>query len=134
MDFFLVEFYKDKTREIAQEIGLATATRPESQEICFVGDDSYAEFIKGFSPASLKPGLIVDTQGKALGEHKGIAFYTIGQRKGLGISSPVPRYVADIDRENNTIVIGSRDDATRKTITNTRVATKTMVGPDATSR
>jgi len=114
--FPLGEFTKDKTRAIAKEIGLATATRPESQEICFVGDDNYANFIEGFSPESLKPGLILDIDGKVIGEHKGIAFYTIGQRKGLGISSPVPRYVADINRENNTIVIGSRDDATRKKI------------------
>jgi tRNA-specific 2-thiouridylase len=114
--FPLGEFTKDKTRAIAKEIGLATATRPESQEICFVGDDNYANFVEGFSPESLKPGLILDIDGKVIGEHKGIAFYTIGQRKGLGISSPVPRYVADINRENNTIVIGSRDDATRKKI------------------
>ncbi len=114
--FPLGEFTKDKTRAIAKEVGLATATRPESQEICFVGDDNYANFVEGFSPESLKPGLILDIDGKVIGEHKGIAFYTIGQRKGLGISSPVPRYVADINRENNTIVIGSRDDATRKKI------------------
>ena len=114
--FPLGGFNKDKTRAIAKEIGLATATRPESQEICFVGDDNYADFIKGFSPDSLKPGPILDIDGKVIGEHKGIAFYTIGQRKGLGISSPVPRYVADINRENNTIVIGSREDAARKRI------------------
>ncbi len=114
--FPLGEFNKDKTRAVAQEIGLATATRPESQEICFVGDDNYSDFIKGFSPDSLMPGLILDTEGKVMGEHKGIAFYTIGQRKGLGISSPVARYVADIDRENRTVVIGSREDATRKKI------------------
>jgi len=114
--FPLGEFSKDKTRAIAKEIGLATATRPESQEICFVGDDNYADFVKGFSPDSLKSGPILDIDGKVIGEHKGIAFYTIGQRKGLGISSPVPRYVADINRETNAIVIGSREDAARKKI------------------
>jgi len=114
--FPLGEFTKDKTRAIAKEIGLATATRPESQEICFVGDDNYANFVEGFSPESLKPGMILDIDGNVIGEHKGIAFYTIGQRKGLGISSPVPRYVADINREKNTIVVGSRDDATRISI------------------
>lgn len=114
--FPLGEFNKDKTRAIAKEIGLAAATRPESQEICFVGNDNYSDFIEGFSPDSLMPGQILDTEGKVIGEHKGIAYYTIGQRKGLGISSPVPRYVADINRANNTIVIGSREDATRKKI------------------
>jgi tRNA-specific 2-thiouridylase len=111
--FPLGEFTKDKTRAIAKETGLATATRPESQEICFVGDDNYANFVEGFSPDSLKPGMILDIDGNVIGEHKGIAFYTIGQRKGLGISSSVPRYVADINREKNTIIAGSRDDATR---------------------
>jgi len=130
--FPLGEFTKDKTRAIAKEIGLATATRPESQEICFVGDDNYANFVEGFSPDSLKPGPILDTEGKVIGEHKGIAFYTIGQRKGLGISSPVPRYVADINRESNTIVVGSRDDATRIKITVTDlnwIATDFPVSP-----
>ena len=79
-----------------------------------MGDENYADFVKGFSPDSLKSGPIVDIDGKVIGEHKGIAFYTIGQRKGLGISSPVPRYVADINRETNAIVIGSREDAARK--------------------
>jgi tRNA-specific 2-thiouridylase len=130
--FPLGEFNKDKTRAIAKDIGLATATRPESQEICFVGDDKYADFIEGFSPDSLKPGPILDTDGKVIGEHKGIAFYTIGQRKGLGIASPVARYVADINRENNTIIIGSREDATRKKITVTDlnwIATDFPVSP-----
>ncbi len=114
--FPLGAFTKDITRATAKEIGLATATRAESQEICFVGDDNYTNFIKRFSPDSLTPGRIVDTSGKVIGEHNGMAFYTIGQRKGLGISSPVPRYVADIDRKNNTVVVGSRDDAARKKI------------------
>jgi tRNA-specific 2-thiouridylase len=102
---------KDQTRSIARKLGLSTAMRAESQEICFVGNEKYAEFIKGFAPEALQPGPIVDTAGKVVGRHEGIAFYTIGQRKGLGISSPVPRYVADIDRKNSTIVIGSREDA-----------------------
>ncbi len=114
--FPLGEMKKDETREIALELGLATALREESQEICFVGDDRYEDFIREYSPEALRAGPIVDTSGKKLGEHRGIAFYTIGQRKGLGIQSPVPRYVADIDRENNIVVVGSREDATKKTI------------------
>lgn len=114
--FPLGEMNKDETRKIARELDLATATRPESQEICFVGDYNYTDFIEKFSPESLLPGPIVDTSGKVLGEHKGIALYTIGQRKRLGIASPVPRYVADIDRKTNTITVGSREDAMRKTL------------------
>jgi tRNA-specific 2-thiouridylase len=109
--FPLGELTKEKTREIAKDIGLASALRPESQEICFVGDGKYVDFIKGFSPESLQPGNIVDTEGKIIGEHTGIAFYTIGQRKRLGISSLKPHYVAHIDRGKNTILAGSKDAA-----------------------
>jgi tRNA-specific 2-thiouridylase len=112
--FPLGKMKKDQTRKIAKELKIAAAIRPESQEICFVGNDKYADFIKEFSPGALQPGPIVDSRGKIIGKHKGIAFYTIGQRKGLGISSLKPNYVADIDRTKNTIVVGTRDDAFRK--------------------
>jgi tRNA-specific 2-thiouridylase len=109
--FPLGEMKKEETRKIALDLGLATALRAESQEICFVGDDKYENFIKSFSPEALRPGPIVDIKGNVIGRHRGIAFYTIGQRKGLGIQSLKPHYVADIDRKNNTIVAGSRSDA-----------------------
>ncbi len=105
---------KKETRKIAVELGLANALRPESQEICFVGNDKYADFVKGFSPEALKPGLIVDTEGNNIGEHRGIAFYTIGQRRGLGIASLKPHYVVSIDLHNNTVVAGTQEDAMRK--------------------
>lgn len=114
--FPLGEMKKDETRRIAKELDLATAMRAESQEICFVGNDKYVDFIEKFSPDSLRPGPITNTSGKIIGEHKGIAFYTIGQRKRLGISSLKPHYVADIDRKTNTIIVGSREDAMRKTL------------------
>ena len=114
--FPLGEMKKDETRRIAKELDLATAMRAESQEICFVGNDKYVDFIEKFSPESLRPGPITNTSGKIIGEHKGIAFYTIGQRKRLGISSLKPHYVADIDRKTNTIIVGSREDAMRKTL------------------
>ncbi len=114
--FPLGKMNKDETREIAGRLGLATALRAESQEICFVGDDRYENFIREFSPDALRPGPIVNREGTVVGEHKGIAFYTIGQRKGLGIQSSVPRYVANIERTTNTIVIGAREDALRKSI------------------
>ena len=114
--FPLGEMKKEETREIAKELDLATAMRAESQEICFVGDDKYVDFIEKFSPESLRPGPIVDTSGKIIGEHKGIAFYTIGQRKRLGISSLIPHYVADIDRKTNTITVGSRKEAMKRTL------------------
>jgi tRNA-specific 2-thiouridylase len=107
---------KEETRKIAKELGLATALRSESQEICFVGNDKYVDFIERFSPESLRPGTILDTGGKVIGEHKGIAFYTVGQRKRLGIASLKPYYVTSIDHRTNTITVGSREDVMEKTL------------------
>ena len=113
--FPLGELTKDKTRNIASELGLASAIRPESQEICFVGNKNYIDFIRSFSPEALKPGPIINTGGKVIGEHKGVAFYTIGQRKRLGISTLRAYYVIDIDKQKNTIIVGSKEDAMKKT-------------------
>jgi len=121
---------KEKTRETARKIGLETAMRPESQEICFVGDETYTDFIRRFSPESLKPGLIIDAGGTVIGEHRGIAFYTIGQRKRLGISSLKPRYVVHIDRLKNIIVAGPREDAMKN---NFRVTALNWIAVDAPS-
>jgi tRNA-specific 2-thiouridylase len=115
--FPLGEMTKEQTRGIAKDLGLVTALRPESQEICFVGDNKYADFVKNFAPEALRPGHVIDMNGKVVGKHNGIIFYTIGQRRGLGISSLKPYYVAGIDRDNNTIIVGSREDATRKSLT-----------------
>ncbi|MBI4738505.1 tRNA 2-thiouridine(34) synthase MnmA [Candidatus Woesearchaeota archaeon] len=112
--FPLGNMRKEETRVLAKEVGLESALRPESQEICFVGDGNYTDFMKDFAPEALKPGDILDMEGKIVGTHKGIAFYTIGQRKRLGVSSLKSLYVAYIDRVNNTITVGSRDDAVRK--------------------
>jgi tRNA-specific 2-thiouridylase len=114
--FPLGEMRKPDTRAIARELGLVTALRPESQEICFVGNNKYADFIKGFAPESLQPGPIVDMNGGKVGEHNGIAFYTIGQRKGLGIQSLEPHYVVNIDHTTNTLIVGSRDDIMKKSL------------------
>jgi tRNA-specific 2-thiouridylase len=113
--FPLGELTKDKTRNIASELGLASAIRPESQEICFVGNKNYIDFIRSFAPEALKPGPIINTGGKVIGEHKGVAFYTIGQRKRLGISTLSPYYVIDIDKQKNTIIVGLKEDAMKKT-------------------
>ena len=114
--FPLGEMTKDQTRRIAGDLGLVTALRPESQEICFVGDKNYADFIKNFTPDALRPGPIIDSGGKVVGEHKGIIYYTIGQRRGLGVSSLKPYYVTQIDHHNNTVTVGSREEATRKSL------------------
>jgi tRNA-specific 2-thiouridylase len=112
--FPLGELKKDETRSIAMELGLVGAIRPESQEICFVGNGSYVDFIKDFSSGTLKPGPIINMEGKIIGEHKGIAFYTIGQRKRLGISTLRPCYVVDVDIRRNTLIVGAKEDAMKK--------------------
>jgi len=103
-------FTKERVREIAGELELPVATKPESQEICFIPDDDYPEFIREFSPQAVKPGPILNRQGDTLGEHRGIPFYTIGQRKGLGLSTREPLYVTTIAHERNAIVVGSKEE------------------------
>ena len=100
---------KEKVREIAREMELPVATRLESQEICFIPEGNYANFLKNYIPQAAEPGPILDEQGNRLGSHRGIMSYTIGQRKGLGISSTEPLYVIAIEPERNAIVVGGRD-------------------------
>lgn len=102
----LGSYKKDKVKKSASALGLSTAKRPESQEICFIKDQNYASFIERFTSVKGTPGPVMDISGRVLGTHKGIYGYTIGQRKGLGISSPEPLYVVKIDRVKNTIQVG----------------------------
>jgi tRNA-specific 2-thiouridylase len=108
--FPLAVLTKDKVKDLARELELPTAFRPESQEICFVPDNDYAGFLKEYYHAAVTPGPILDRSGNTLGEHRGIINYTIGQRKGLGIASPEPLYVTGIDAVNNTITAGTKGD------------------------
>jgi tRNA-specific 2-thiouridylase len=103
-------FTKQRVREIAAGLGLSVAVKPESQEICFIPDSDYPQFLKEFIPQAAKPGPIIDKEGTVLGEHRGILFYTVGQRKRLGISAREPLYVTAIDRERNTIIVGGRQE------------------------
>jgi len=102
-------FTKQRVREIARELGLPVAAKLESQEICFIPDDDYPNFLKEYIPQAAKPGPILNEQGSTLGKHRGILFYTIGQRKGLGISAKEPLYVTAIEQEKNAIVVGSKE-------------------------
>ncbi len=101
---------KEQVRRIAAELDLPVADKAESQEICFIPDNNYPSFIEEYAGGVSDPGPIADRRGNVLGEHRGIAAYTIGQRKGLGIASPKPMYVVAIDREKNTVTVGSRED------------------------
>ena len=104
--FPLGELSKTDTREIARESELKTADKDESMEICFVPDKDYGRFLQQAKLVEKHRGDIVDVHGRKLGEHDGIEFYTIGQRKGLGLSSPKPLYVIELDAANNRVVVG----------------------------
>lgn len=106
----LGDYTKEQIRNIAEEIGLTVAHKPDSQEICFVDDNDYGKFIEERLPNKIRPGHFVDTAGNILGRHKGIVHYTIGQRKGLGIALGKPMYVVDIDAENDIVVLGDNHD------------------------
>ncbi len=101
--FPLGEKTKSDTREVARHCNLKTADKEESMEICFVPDNNYGGFLQQANLAQKHRGEIVDVHGNVLGHHDGIEFYTIGQRKGLGISSPKPLYVVELDAENNRV-------------------------------
>ena len=107
--FPLGEIDKSETRTIAEKLNLNVATKPDSQDICFVPNGDYASVIKKFRPESFKSGKILDLEGNQLGEHEGIINYTIGQRKGIKIASNNPLYVINIDADNNTIIVGNKE-------------------------
>jgi tRNA-specific 2-thiouridylase len=109
-------YRKEKVREIAQGLGLPSAERSESQEICFIEDRNYLKFIDKLFPVMGTSGPIVNLNGKVIGTHKGVCGYTIGQRKGMGIASPEPIYVVDIDTRSNTIYAGPREAAQKQEI------------------
>ncbi|MDH4117555.1 MAG: tRNA 2-thiouridine(34) synthase MnmA [Acidimicrobiia bacterium] len=104
------ELDKVETRAIASELGLRTALKPESMDICFVGQGDYRSFLASVTDAADRAGPFVDTDGQVLGEHRGVANVTIGQRKGLGVAFGEPRYVVDVIPETATVVLGSRSD------------------------
>jgi tRNA-uridine 2-sulfurtransferase len=104
--FPLGDMTKDETRGLAEELRLHVAGKPESQEICFVPTRDYRDYLRQHQPAALKPGPIVRTDGSEVGRHEGVAFYTVGQRRGLGVASPTPMFVSEIRPEANTLVVG----------------------------
>ena len=104
--FPLGEKTKSDTREVARHCQLKTADKEESMEICFVPDNNYGGFLQSANLVQKHRGEIMDVHGHVLGHHDGIEFYTIGQRKGLGITTPRPVYVVELDVENNRVVVG----------------------------
>ena len=114
--FPLGEIEKSETRLIAKKLNLNVANKPDSQDICFVPNGDYSSVIKKFRPESFKKGKIIDLKGKIIGEHDGIINFTIGQRKGIKISSEKPLYVINLDAEKNTVIVGSKQNLEVKEI------------------
>ena len=100
---------KKETRRIASKLNLNVADKPDSQDICFVPNGDYASVIKKYTPESFKKGDILDIKGNVIGKHDGIINFTIGQRKGIGISHEEPMYVVNIIANKNKVIVGNRE-------------------------
>ena len=112
----LGEYDKEQVRKMAEEIGIDVANKPDSQEICFVEDDDYAKFIIDYANYVPEPGDILDINGNVIGEHKGLIYYTIGQRKGIGAYGR-PMFVMSMNTKDNTITLGEKGMEFSKSLT-----------------
>lgn len=107
---------KKQVREVAADMGMRTAHKPESMDICFVGQRDYRGFLRDVAPEVFEPGAVVDGDGHEIGSHAGIAGFTVGQRRGLGVAVGEPRFVIRIEAGTSTVVVGSRDDLAVRTV------------------
>jgi tRNA-specific 2-thiouridylase len=117
----LGDYTKQQVRAMARQQGLSVADRPESQDLCFLLDNDYRRFLQAHAPEAIRPGPILDTAGHAIGQHKGLPFYTIGQREGLGIAAPEALYVMQIDVAGNALVVGTKAELGRRELVATGV-------------
>lgn len=108
--FPIGNYTKDQVREMARQRDLPTAARGESQDLCFVVDGDYRRFLRQWADGQIQPGPILRRDGTVVGTHKGLPFYTIGQRKGLGIAHSEPLYVLELDPAHNALIVGTRDE------------------------
>ena len=104
------KYTKTQVRALAAERGLPTASRAESQDLCFIADDDYRRFLNDWASEIMRPGPIVDRQGRQLGTHRGLPSYTIGQRSGLGIAAARPLYVLEMDQAHNALIVGTMEE------------------------
>jgi len=112
--FPLGPYTKPQVRDLAHRTGLPVADREESMELCFVADDDYRRFLRARAPQALRPGSILDTAGRQIGRHQGLAAYTVGQRRGLGIAASEPLYVIRLDLEANAVIVGPASELGRR--------------------
>ena len=127
--FPLADLIKPEVRKIAKKLKLASANKPDSQEVCFVPKD-YRTFLKNEMHEIPFPGEFVSVSGEVLGEHHGLPFYTIGQRKGLGLSDSTPYYVVKIDKDKNSIVLGKEEDLYSQTVSVSNVNWVSISAPE----
>jgi tRNA-specific 2-thiouridylase len=109
LTFPVGDLTKAEVRKMAERYGLPVASKAESMDLCFIADGDYRRFLQDWATEAIRPGPIVDRAGHVLGEHKGLPFYTIGQRKGLGLNSPDRLFVLELQPETNTLVVGPAD-------------------------
>lgn len=128
------DYSKEEIRSMAAEIGLLVADKPDSQDICFVPDGDYASFIKEYTGRKIPEGNFVTTDGRILGRHKGIIHYTVGQRKGLGLSLGYPAFVLEIRPETNEVVIGTHEESLTDTVRADRLNFMTVEKLDGPKR
>lgn len=119
--FPLGEKTKEETRQTARDFGLKVSEKPGSQDICFLGEKDYRQFLSERFPESVRPGTITNSEGNVLGQHKGIVGFTIGQRRGVGVAAGTPLYVLSVDASTSTVVVGKREEMMRDRITVTQV-------------
>jgi tRNA-specific 2-thiouridylase len=108
--FPLGEYTKSEVRDLAKQLNLPVADRKDSQDLCFLGQSDYRSFLLRHAPETNRPGPIHNLKRQAIGEHQGLAFYTIGQRKGLGIHAPQPFYVIEKDQKNNILIVAAKEE------------------------
>lgn len=128
------EFPKPEVRQIAARFGLPTASKQDSQDLCFLGDGDYRRFLRDYAPDVMSAGPIVRRSGEVVGEHHGLANYTIGQRKGLGVTAPEPLYVIGVNPQVNALIVGTADELGRRELTARKVNWVSGEVPDAPFR
>lgn len=124
------ELSKHRVREIAEEHGFLNADKPDSQDICFVPDGDYVSFLRQYGGVEPVPGDFLDSEGRVLGRHRGMECYTIGQRKGLGVSANAPLYVLGKDPDRNAVILGEDNRLYTRELTAERVNWLSVPEPD----
>lgn len=130
IQFPLGGLIKPEVRRLAHAFGLPVADKPESQEICFVGNRSYADFVSEHRPDVTAPGEIVNKDGAIVGQHKGLVNHTVGQRRGLGLQAPKPYFVLQLDTSNNKLVVGDREDAESRALSADAISFTSDIWPN----